>query len=73
MCDCRNRIVEEVSENEYDKENNIFGALKLIEQLYLDGEIPGYVFRNILQEYKDDVCIADFTCYKKEKQEGEGK
>ena len=43
-----------------DKENNIFGALKLIEQLYLDGEIPGYVFRNI-------------TCYKKEKQEGEGK
>ena len=28
-----------------DKENNIFGALKLIEQLYLDGEIPGYVFR----------------------------
>ena len=56
-----------------DKENNIFGALKLIEQLYLDGEIPGHVFRNILQEYKDDVCIADFTCYKKEKQEGEGK
>ena len=46
-----------------DKENNIFGALKLIEQLYLDGEIPGYVFRNILQEYKDDVCIADFTCW----------
>ena len=54
-----------------DKENNIFGALKLIEQLYLDGEIPGYVFRKILREYKDDVCIADFTCYKKEKQEGE--
>ena len=54
-----------------DKENNIFGALKLIEQLYLDGEIPGYVFRNILQEYKDDVYIADFTCDKREKQKGE--
>lgn len=53
-----------------DKENNIFGALKLIEQLYLDGEISGYVFRNILQEYKDNVCIVDFTCYKKEKQKG---
>ena len=38
-----------------DKENNIVGALKLIEQLYLDGEISGYVFRNILQEYKDNV------------------
>ena len=36
-----------------DRENNIFGALKLIEQLYLDGEISGHVFRNILQEYKD--------------------
>ena len=56
-----------------DKENNIFGALKLIEQLYLDGEISGYVFRNILQEYKDYVCIADFTCYKKEKQKGKNK
>ena len=52
-----------------DKESNIFGALKLIEQLYLDGEIPGHVFRNILQEYKDDICVADFTCYKKDKQE----
>ena len=56
-----------------DKENNIFGALKLIEQLYLDGEISGYVFRNILQEYKDNVCIADSTCYKKEKQKGKNK
>mgnify|MGYP004478301281 FL=1 len=56
-----------------DKENNIFGALKLIEQLYLDGEISGYVFRNILQEYKDNVCIADFTCCKKEKQKGKNK
>ena len=56
-----------------DKENNIFGALKLIEQLYLDGEISGYVFRNILQEYKDNVCIADFTSYKKEKQKGKNK
>lgn len=62
-----------MTERPWTKENNIFGALKLIEQIYLDGEIPGYVFRNILQEYKDDVCIADFTCYKKEKQEGEGK
>lgn len=54
-----------------DKESNLFGALKLIEQLYLDGEIPGHVFRNILQEYKDDICVADFTCYKKDKQERE--
>lgn len=53
-----------------DRENNIFGALKLIEQLYLDGEISGHVFCNILQEYKDVVCIADFACYKKDKQKG---
>ena len=27
-----------------DKEKNVFGALKLIEQLYLDDAIPGYGF-----------------------------
>ena len=51
-------------------------AISLVKDAYsfiagFDGEIPGYVFRNILQEYKDDVCIADFTSYKKERQEGE--
>ena len=29
---------------------NTFGALKLIEQLYMDGEIPGHVFRNIIKQ-----------------------
>ena len=48
-----------------DKESNVFGALKLIEQLYLDGEIPGYVFRNILREYQDKIKVSDFVCYKK--------
>lgn len=48
-----------------DKESNVFGALKLIEQLYLDGEIPGCVFRNILREYQDIINVSDFVCYKK--------
>jgi len=39
--------------------------LKLIEQLYLDGEIPGYVFRNILREYQDKINVSDFVCHKK--------
>ena len=52
-----------------DKEDNIFGALKLIEQLYLDGEIPGYIFRNILKEYRNQVNIADFTCCKTNEEE----
>lgn len=47
-----------------DKERNVFGALKLIEQLYLDDEIPGYVFRNILREYQNEISITDFVCYK---------
>lgn len=53
-----------------DKESNIFGALKLIEQLYLDGKISGYVFRNILREYQDKINVSDFVCYKKN---GDGK
>ena len=48
-----------------EKESNVCGALKLIEQLYLDGEIPGYVFRNILREYQDKINVSDFVCYKK--------
>ncbi len=48
-----------------DKESNVFSALKLIEQLYLDGEIPGYVFRNILREYQDKINVSDFVCHKK--------
>lgn len=48
-----------------DKEKNVFGALKLIEQLYLDDAIPGYVFRNILREHHDEINITDFVCYKK--------
>ena len=55
-----------------DKERNVFGALKLIEQLYLDGAIPGYVYRNILREHQDEINITDFVCYKKEgKQSGD--
>ena len=42
--------------------NNIFGALKLIEQLYLDGEIPEYMFRNILREYNGVVSVTSFIC-----------
>ena len=44
----------------------LFGALKLIEQLYLDSEVPGYIFRNILKEYGNDIEIACFKCYENE-------
>ena len=43
-----------------------FAALKLIEQLYLDGQVPGYIFRNILKEYGNDIEIACFKCYENE-------
>lgn len=54
--------------------SNVFGALKLIEQLYLDGEIPGYVFRNIIKEHGNSFSVTDFNCYKKDEapnQEGD--
>ena len=49
-----------------DNKGTIFGAIKLIEQLYLDGQIPGYIFRNILKEYGNDIEIACFKCYENE-------
>ena len=50
---------------------NVFGALKLIEQLYLDGEIPGHVFRNIIKEHGDSFLVTDFNCCKKDEPPGE--
>ena len=41
--------------------DHYFAALKLIEQLYKNGEIPAYMFRNILNEYTDVVDLAQFT------------
>ena len=41
--------------------DHYFVALKLIEQLYKDGEIPAYMFRNILKEYADVVDLSRFT------------
>lgn len=38
-----------------------FAALKLIEQLYRDGLIPAYMFRNILNDYADIVDLSKFT------------
>lgn len=37
-----------------------FAALKFIEQLYRDGQIPEYMFRNILGDYADMVDETEF-------------
>ena len=36
-------------------------ALKLIEQLYKDGKIPNFMYRNILNEYADIVDVTAFV------------
>lgn len=46
--------------------DHYFAALKLIEQLYKDGEIPAYMFRNILKEYADVVDLSRFAITNKE-------
>ena len=38
-----------------------FAALKLIEQLYKDGQIPTFMYRNILNEYADAVDLSKFA------------
>ena len=52
--------------NMTEQQSNVFGALKLIEQLYLDGQIPGYLFRNILKDYGDEIDVTGFRCYANE-------
>ena len=37
-----------------------FAALKLIEQLFRDGKIPEFMFRNILNDYAGVVDVTEF-------------
>ena len=37
----------------------VFAALKLIEQLYIDGSIPECVFQNILLSYSNEISTED--------------
>lgn len=46
--------------------DHYFAALKLIEQLYKDGEIPAYMFRNILNDYASVVDLSKFTILEEE-------
>ena len=39
---------------------NIYAALKMIEQLYIDGYISENLFLNVLDEYKFQVDITSF-------------
>ena len=46
-----------------------FAALKLIEQLYKDGKILNFMYRNILNEYADIVDVAAFVIGNSNKKE----
>ena len=41
--------------------DHYFAALKLLEQLHKDGQIPAYMFRNMLNDYADIVDLSKFT------------
>ena len=45
-----------------DKREITFAALKLVEQLYKDNEIPDYMFRNILRQYAGKEDAKHFSC-----------
>ena len=51
-----------MSSIDFTKIDQEYAALKLIEQLYVDGLIPGFMFRNILEDYKDTIDVLEFNC-----------
>ena len=51
-----------MSSIDFTKIDQEYAALKLIEQLYVDGLIPGFMFRNILEDYKDSIDMLEFNC-----------
>ena len=68
-------ISETASENKkrrgrptvYQRDHKMcYAALKLIEQLYKDGHIPVYMYRNILNDYAEIVDLSKFTVAKEE-------
>lgn len=44
-----------------------FAALKFIEQLYQDGHVSQYMFKNILNEHRDIVDITEFNLQRNDK------
>lgn len=46
-------------ENKKNKDK-VFAALKLIEQLYVDGKISKHMWKNIKNDYKDVVDLSQF-------------
>ena len=42
---------------------HVFAALKLIEQLYHDGQISARMFQNILNDYADIIDLSQFVIY----------
>lgn len=51
---------KQISKNEKE---TIYAAIKLIENLYKQGKIKKYIFKNILSEYNDYIDISEFQCY----------
>ena len=43
--------------------DHYFAALKLLEQLHKDGQIPAYMFHNILKDYADVVDLSKFAVF----------
>lgn len=69
MCDSsHSEEIAKLSKNEnlntIIAQDNIYGALKLIEHLCQIGEVPEHVFKNILLEYGESINPADFKCYR---------
>lgn len=47
---------------QYTKDE-LYAALKLIENLVKQGRVKERVFVNILKDYKNDIDISKFECY----------
>lgn len=46
-----------------------FAAIKMVEQLFHDGQIPANTLRNILDEYSDCVDTSKFRCSNEKKKD----
>jgi hypothetical protein len=45
------------------EKEEIYAAIKLIENIFKQGLIKQHIFKNILEEYKDRIDTSEFKCY----------
>lgn len=58
-----NYLNNNVSNKNHENTKEVLAALNLIAHLYKQNQIDQHIYKNILDDYKEEINIADFKIY----------